>query len=592
MNLIKTTLKKYHTELFVLVTVVVIISTLFMAFQIYQITARETKASQGMQQLEIARTAVTGMQAHFEHFSNDLSMLTLFPGLQNLEPAPLRARVNSFFEHTKSEGVKSIFVVDKQNQLTYSTSGSIPSWVIPLLQKNSDSKADHQKKDIWLSQVVKEDSAGFSDEFYLLIVAPLIQDYKDNKYPNPKNEFVGIVGYLISFDWLMQRYIQPIRIGETGFAWVMDQSGRLLFHPRHPEMVLKSIFNDNPKCQSCHESFDNQIALINDKFAYVEYQVSNEPAKIMAQAPMLVLNEKWIIVISMDLAEVTAIMRKNYRLFYWHVGLFMSLVIFGSIYMYRSNVRRVRAETATQLSEQKRIHQSQIDHAAKLASIGELVDIVAHEVNTPLGIISANVDTILVKDQTTPHSEKLHTIKEQTYRIADYTKSLLRFSKRMNFNPKKLDIIEVAEECLQMIDHRFRTNHIKIKKDWPLPLPLLKLDRNQIQQVFLNLLNNAADALNGPGEICVSINYDQSKTHSGIYIRITDNGPGIKTEHLPRLFDPFFSTKPGDKGTGLGLYISDSIIKRHNGSIKVTSKEGERTCFTIFIPETNEAKYG
>ncbi|MFQ5771563.1 MAG: sensor histidine kinase, partial [bacterium] len=236
---------------------------------------------------------------------------------------------------------------------------------------------------------------------------------------------------------------------------------------------------------------------------------------------------------------------------------------------------------------EKRLRQGQIHQASKLASIGELVDSVAHEINTPIGIISAQVDAMLLQAKKHANADILNIIKDQTRRIANYTRSLLRFSRRMKFHPEPTDLIDMTEECLKLLGHRLRANKIAIKKIWPEHLHPVKIDRNQMQQVLLNLLNNAIDELNDNGEICIRIETNKCENGtSGTNIVVSDNGSGIKADNLSKIFDPFFSTKPPDKGTGLGLAISQAIVKCHGGWIRAECEEGEGACFTVFIPDS------
>ncbi|MFQ5864055.1 MAG: ATP-binding protein [bacterium] len=586
MRFTRTYFSKNLTLVLVTGTAIIIVITLFIAIKVYRIAAQETKTSQGVQQLEMARAAALGIQYFLNHLSDDLHSFAFFPGMQYFEPEPLRANVNHFYRHANQKSLKAIFVVDQNARLAYSTEDSLPTWLSPLLRERIKASLTGDQQDrVWFSQVVQYEPGNSDSELCLVMLAPLVQESKDNLDPNTSNQVVGMVGYLVSFDWLMQQFIIPIQVGDTGFAWVMDQHGRLLFHPRHPEMMLRSIYSREVRCRQCHESFEKQEAMIHNRFEYQEYQVGNEPAKILAQAPMMVSNEKWIIAVSIDLAEVTAIMRKNFRLFFWLVGLALTSIIVGGMLLMFVNIRRVQAEANSRHSEEKRLLQEQIHQAAKLASIGELVDSVAHEINTPIGIVSAQVDAMLLRAKNLPYADVLDIIKDQTRRIGNYTKSLLRFSRRMKFQPEPTDLIDMTEECLTLLGHQFRANKIEIKRNWPTNLPPVIIDRNQMQQVLLNLLNNAVDALKGKGEICIAIHPTNGDNGlSGVKIMVADTGPGIRSEYLSKIFDPFFSTKPPDKGTGLGLAISRAIVQHHGGWIRADSEEGKGACFTVFIP--------
>ena len=156
----------------------------------------------------------------------------------------------------------------------------------------------------------------------------------------------------------------------------------------------------------------------------------------------------------------------------------------------------------------------------------------------------------------------------------------------MKFKPEFVNLGAVIEECLVLLGHRFRAQKIVIHKKWPANLPQVKIDRDQMQQVIINLLNNAFDAMNGQGEIQIKIHETVNDVGaSWIEMAVCDNGHGIDSDNLPKLFNPFFSTKEPEKGTGLGLSISRAIVERHGGQIKVESEVGKGACFVVCIPE-------
>lgn len=565
---------------------IIIMTTLLIATKIYRDASEGARTFQGLRQLEMARSASLGLRYSLNQLAESLHLLTSFLATPYSEARLVNTNIDHIFEHVSREGAIMAFVTDKQGDVIYSRGGQLPPWVAPLLQQRKGASLPAiQPDDVWLSQVVRLQPGDSSSALCLLMVKHILQNSKDENHTTRSTKIVARAGFVVDFDWLMQRFIMPIRVGETGFAWVMDQHGRLLFHPRHPEMVLRSIYQSDPACGKCHDSFQKQENMIHNRFGHQVYQVGNEPTKILAQSQLTVSNEEWVVAVSIDLAEVTANMQKNFRLFFWQVGFVVAGTILGGILLLFVNVKRVQAEAHSRYSEEKRRLQEQIAQAAKLASIGELVDSVAHEVNTPVGIISAQVDAIILQAEKMSNGEGLQVIKDQTRRIANYTHSLLRFSRSGQYQPEATDLIDMIEECLTLLGHRFRASGTGIKKIWAKNLPPVLVDRNQMQQVLLNLLNNAFDALNGHGEICLEVRVEKSeKEISGVEILVSDNGQGIKQENLPRIFNPFFTTKPPDKGTGLGLAISQAIVKRHGGWLHADSVEGNGACFTIFIP--------
>jgi two-component system NtrC family sensor kinase len=143
-----------------------------------------------------------------------------------------------------------------------------------------------------------------------------------------------------------------------------------------------------------------------------------------------------------------------------------------------------------------------------------------------------------------------------------------------------VDVNETLNQTIVLLDNYARINNIKFEPDLASDLPIISSDQAQLQQVFLNLINNAIDAIGKDGLIEVK----SKKANSNIFVSITDNGPGIPKDQQRKIFDPFFTTKQTGKGTGLGLWISYSIIEKMGGAITLNSVEGKGTTFTVQIP--------
>jgi len=357
-------------------------------------------------------------------------------------------------------------------------------------------------------------------------------------------------------------------------------------------MLLRGINQTSTACSNCHQSFDVQKKMIAGTGAYDEYVISREPPKIMAYVPINLNGDKWIFAISTFLPEVTASLRDKFSLFFG-LGIIILIAIFSlGFLLYYQTVRKIRAEEANLHMEQRQSFQEQLNHAAKLASIGELVDSVAHEINTPLGIISSYIDTFnLRNDFPQNYIEDFSVIKNQTKRINNYTRSLLNYSQRIPFNPKPEDITGIIEECLFLLNPQFHSKKIRIVKNYKHNYPVVEIDKGQIEQVFINLFNNAVDAISNNGEIKIDITTEERNISTinkeeinFVVISVTDNGYGIKPEYINNIFEAFYTTKSGGKGTGLGLSISKAIMLRHKGRIEVSSQPDKSTTFKLFFP--------
>jgi two-component system NtrC family sensor kinase len=157
---------------------------------------------------------------------------------------------------------------------------------------------------------------------------------------------------------------------------------------------------------------------------------------------------------------------------------------------------------------------------------------------------------------------------------------MLGFARRMEHRLDDVDINHVLNQTLELLQSHAQTNNIEIRKDFQSELPIIASDQSQLQQVFLNLINNAIDAVEKDGWIEIKTRKEDSQ----IIVAIKDNGPGIAEEHLKKVFDPFFTTKETGKGTGLGLSVSYNIIEKLGGTIKAESKPSEGAVFSIKLP--------
>lgn len=264
---------------------------------------------------------------------------------------------------------------------------------------------------------------------------------------------------------------------------------------------------------------------------------------------------------------------------------------------YAGMEQQVQART---LELQKK--QAQLVYADKMAALGQLVAGVAHEINTPLGAIKSNVDTLMRSmqrlaeaiEQTTAScdpaplrrvaklletSVKLNAINEQAVeRIVGIVSSLRQFARLDQAAIDSIDLHQSIDNTLVLVQHQLK-HRIQVHKDYG-TLPLVRCHPEQINQVFMNLLVNAGHAIEGKGDIFI-------RTWSAgdrVAVELRDTGKGIPAEHLARIFDPGFTTKGVGVGTGLGLSIVHGIVDEHHGTIEVESEAGKGTTFRVWLP--------
>lgn len=225
--------------------------------------------------------------------------------------------------------------------------------------------------------------------------------------------------------------------------------------------------------------------------------------------------------------------------------------------------------------------EEQLRETDKLSSIGLLAAGVAHEVNTPLTGISSYTQMLLAQTPTTDSKFTiLEKIKRQTLRASEIVNNLLNFSRTGNVEFGELDINKVLEDTIQLLEPQFRNTQISLERAYGEDLPSTIGNPSKLQQVFMNLLINARDAMPQGGQLTILTQYREGS----IMIEVADTGIGIAADNIAKIYDPFFTTKGVGQGTGLGLAVSYGIIQEHKGRIFVESKPGEGTCFHIKLP--------
>ncbi len=233
--------------------------------------------------------------------------------------------------------------------------------------------------------------------------------------------------------------------------------------------------------------------------------------------------------------------------------------------------------------------ETQLSQADKLSSIGLLAAGVAHEVNTPLAVISSYAQMLSKQLQGDPHKGALlEKITRQTFRASEIVNNLLNFSRTSGAEFTEVDVNRIILDTLSLLEHQFKTTKIRVEDELAPHLPPIQGNAGRLQQVFLNLFLNSKDAMSGGGTLrIVTSNGD------GVRVMVSDSGSGIPQEHIPRIYDPFFTTKalPQDgqkRGTGLGLSVTYGIIQEHSGKIRVESSPEVGTTFYLDFPLTKK----
>lgn len=227
--------------------------------------------------------------------------------------------------------------------------------------------------------------------------------------------------------------------------------------------------------------------------------------------------------------------------------------------------------------------QNQLIQSEKMAAFGQLGAGIAHEVKNPLaGILGCAQLSLRKVEKETPLHRNLSLIEKETKRCRSIIENLLRFARQERGILGPIEINPVIEDAIQIVNHQLEIQKVKLGTDLAKDLPNIRGNANQLQQVLINLMMNAQQAMEGrPGSILVRTRRRDAET---VEVILSDTGPGMTKEIQKKIFEPFFTTKPGGKGTGLGLSVSFGIIRDHNGKISVDSAPGKGATFTISLP--------
>jgi PAS domain S-box-containing protein len=240
----------------------------------------------------------------------------------------------------------------------------------------------------------------------------------------------------------------------------------------------------------------------------------------------------------------------------------------GTIVIVEDTTARVKLEEQLQISE-------------KMASIGLLAAGVAHEVNTPLTGISSYTQMLLEQAEVDdPRTPLLQKIERQTFRAAKIVNGLLNLARPAQTEFGPVDVNAVINDVIALLEHQLRGARIQVRRELSPTPPVVLGIEHKLQQVFLNLLLNARDAMPSGGWLSVSSRVEDGR----VVVEVGDTGAGIAQEHLSRIYDPFFTTKPIGQGTGLGLAITYGIVQEHHGTITCRSSAGQGTTFVIDLP--------
>ena len=248
---------------------------------------------------------------------------------------------------------------------------------------------------------------------------------------------------------------------------------------------------------------------------------------------------------------------------------------------------RVRVQEALRNKNDELVAMTQqMWQASKLATMGELAASIAHELNNPLATVTLRIEALLDQlSQDEPKQRSLQIINAELERMASLVTNLLQFTRRNHRQISTIDVREEVTNSIEFVSYYLRNREIRVVKEFGDSLQPIHADRQQLRQLFLNMVTNACDAMPAGGTLTVRANRDRD---GAVVIEFGDTGHGIAADDLENIWEPFFTTKPEGKGTGLGLAISRRIVEEHGGTIAIQSQAGRGTTVRIVLPATND----
>jgi two-component system NtrC family sensor kinase len=365
--------------------------------------------------------------------------------------------------------------------------------------------------------------------------------------------------------------VRSLEVGSTGDVFILNREGLYQTPPRSGEVLDPSPFVNPP----VHSG--------------VRDQRLESPTGTILQVTTWLNGGRWLLVVQQPEREILAPVHRAMANGVVLAGAALALVLFATTLVTSNLTRRIDLA-----DHQRDLMYADLLRSAKLASLGELATGLAHEINNPLAIISAEQTNLgdEISETELPSGtreclmESVDRCKRQVDRCGNITAKMLQFGRQTGTQMRATEVGPVLREIGTLMERRARANNVSLRLDLDPDLPFAWVDSNELEQVVVNLVNNAIDALEGGGNITITGILEGDR----ILLQVRDGGSGIAPGDMERIFQPFFTTKPVGRGTGLGLSVVYGIVRGWGGAIDAESSVGRGTTMSVRIPVAGESQ--